>query len=77
MSSGYQRVTNELDVKVIDTEKRPRAVDRTVAAIAAGGAHGEAWNAARVDQARAFIKRAKKSDRRRRQEKASRKRNRR
>lgn len=72
MSSGYQRITNELDVKVIDTEP-VTAVQRTEAAIR------DRWqgNNGRINQARAFIKRAKKSDHRRRQEKASRKRNRR
>jgi hypothetical protein len=74
MSSGYQRVTNELDVRYIDTEpaKRPTAVQRTEAAIR------EQWQGdnGRINQARAFIKRAKKSDAKRKREKASRKRNR-
>lgn len=77
MSSGYQKVTNELDVKVIDTEKKPTATQRTEAAIKAGGdAHG-AWDRDRVNQARSFVTRAKKSDAKRKREKAARKANRR
>jgi hypothetical protein len=80
VSRGYQRVTDELEIKIVDatpTPTRARAVERTVQAIAAGGYNGEAWNAGRVDQARGFVKRAKKSDERRRREKAARKKNRR
>jgi hypothetical protein len=75
MSSGYQRINDELDVKVIDAEpaKRLSAVQRTEAAI------HEKWQGdnGRINQARAFIKRAKKSDAKRKREKAARKRNRR
>ena len=74
MSSGYRRVHDELDVKVIDNEPtRESAVARTERAIR------EQWsgNRGRINQAHAFIKRAKKSDARRRREKASRKANRR
>lgn len=74
-AAGFERVTEELAIRVepeAERQARETAVARTLAAIR------EQWqgNNGRINQARAFIKRAKKSDRRRRQEKASRKRNR-
>jgi hypothetical protein len=66
---------SDLDYRVIDDEpvKPLTAVQRTEQAIR------EQWQdqPGRINQARAFIKRAKKSDARRRQEKATRKKNRR
>ena len=53
-------------------KRRPSGVAPTLAEMAAGN-----WGQGRVSQAQAFIKRAKKSDAKRKAEKASRKRNRR
>ncbi len=60
----------DLEVTVLPPQT---AVERTLAAV-----HGKwAGNAGRINQARAFVKRATKSDQRRKLEKQSRKRNRR
>jgi hypothetical protein len=66
-------MSKDLEITVLEDAKRPTAVERTEAAITTQWAGDKG----RINQARAFIKRAKKSDARRRMEKATRKRNRR
>jgi hypothetical protein len=68
-------MAKDFEIRYLD-EAKPRpstAVERTLAAI------HNTWegNNGRINQARAFVKRAKKSDARRRIEKATRKKNRR
>lgn len=68
-------MAKDFEVRVLDAQprRRPTAIERTRSAIA------EKWagDNGRINQAHAFIKRAKKSDARRRIEKATRKKNRR
>lgn len=70
MSSGFSKPALTLPQAATVADTAPRtAVARTIDAMKSGG-----WSAGRCNQASAFLKRARKSDKRRRMENATRRR---